>query len=188
MKLNQWMKIILISGGVLTLVGCHSARKNMNNDGAVNEANAAYTQQAANEDAQTSGAGDETNIGERSVETKITSDNTQLSKRTYYFDFDSSVIKQQDKAAIAANAEYLIAHPKYKIMLEGHTDPRGSREYNIGLGERRAKAIAELLTSKGVNPSQIRIVSYGAEKLASQGRTESDYQLDRRGLVVYIQG
>ena len=73
------------------------------------------------------------------------------------------------------------------VLLEGHTDPRGSREYNIGLGERRAKAVAQVLTDKGVDPSQIRVVSYGAEKLATAGHSDSDYQLDRRVVLVYVQ-
>ena len=108
-------------------------------------------------------------------------------KDVYYFDFDRSVVKPVDMPAIYAKADYLLSHPKAKIILEGHTDPRGSREYNIGLGERRANAIAEVLKSKGVNPSQIRMLSYGAERLAAQGRSEEDYQMDRRAIFAHIQ-
>jgi peptidoglycan-associated lipoprotein len=82
--------------------------------------------------------------------------------------------------------KYLLSHPLAKIILEGNTDPRGSREYNIGLGERRAKAVANIMLAKGVNPKQIRIVSYGAEKLAVPGHNEADYQLDRRVELVYL--
>lgn len=113
--------------------------------------------------------------------------NALLAKRTYYFNYDSAEIQDQFKPAILANADYLIAHPHAKIVLEGHTDPRGSREYNVGLGERRANAVAQLMKSKGVNPTQIRVVSYGAERLAVSGRSEHDFQLDRRVVLVFTQ-
>lgn len=107
-------------------------------------------------------------------------------KRTYYFDFDQDVIHPDDQAAISANANKIACNPHVKVLLEGHTDPRGSREYNVGLGERRAKAVKELLESKGVSPSQIRIVSYGSERPAAQGCTEDAYALDRRVVLVYL--
>jgi peptidoglycan-associated lipoprotein len=106
-------------------------------------------------------------------------------KRTFYFDYDKSEVRDEDKPAIIANANYLLSHPNAKIILEGHTDPRGSREYNVALGERRGNAVAEMLKSKGVSSSQIRIVSYGAERLASQDRTDEAYQLDRRAIIAY---
>lgn len=105
--------------------------------------------------------------------------------RVYYFDFDRSDIHESDKPGILSNVNYLIKHPQARIILEGHTDPKGSREYNVALGERRANAVAEFMKAKGVNPAQIRVVSYGAERLAVQGRTENDYQLDRRVVLVY---
>ena len=110
---------------------------------------------------------------------------TASSKKIYYFDYDSYKVRDTDKPAIASNAQYLKNHPQSKIMLEGHTDPRGSREYNVGLGERRAKAVASELTAKGVKPTQVALVSYGAEKRAAQGYSESAYQQDRRSAIVY---
>lgn len=173
MKLKKWIKVLLISSSVLTLAACHSARK-PTDDSAVNDANAAYG-------AQASGYGDESSFGDRAGGTRT------ASKRVYYFDFDSNVVHDSDKPAIDANADRIAGNPSSKVMLEGHTDPRGSREYNIGLGERRAKAVADILTQRGVSPAQVRVVSYGAEKLASNGRTEADYQLDRRVVLVYPQ-
>ena len=173
MKLKRWIQICLISGSILSLAACSSHKKAMD-EAAIDDANAAY-----NSRTQASGLGDGSDFGDQSQQS--------LSKRVYYFDFDSAVVHDQDQSAIAANANYLLSHPRAKVMLEGHTDPRGSREYNIGLGERRAKAVAAILTAKGIGPSHIRIVSYGAEKLAAPGRTESDYQLDRRVVLVYLQ-
>lgn len=174
-KLNQWMKVVLIATSVFTLAACSSARKS-HDDAAVNDENA-----SSNVSAQTSGAGDDSSFGDQAGGKR------QLAKRTYYFDFDSNVVHSTDKPAIGTNANYLTAHTGTKVLLEGHTDPRGSREYNIGLGERRAKAVAEILTQQGVDPTQIRVVSYGAEKLAAAGRTDTDFQLDRRVVLVYVQ-
>lgn len=109
----------------------------------------------------------------------------EVGNQTYYFDYDRSDVHDADRASVEVQAKYLASHPKAKVLLEGNTDPRGSREYNIALGERRAKAVASILKLKGVADAQIRIVSYGAEKLASQGHTDEDYQLDRRVNLVY---
>ncbi|CAM4410285.1 MAG: Peptidoglycan-associated lipoprotein [Legionellaceae bacterium] len=104
----------------------------------------------------------------------------KVENQTYYFDFDKSDIQDIDRGSLEVQAKYLASHPSAKVLLEGHTDPRGSREYNIALGERRAKAVASALKLLGVEEAQIRIVSYGAEKLAAQGHSDEDYQLDRR--------
>jgi peptidoglycan-associated lipoprotein len=174
MRFSRWVRVILVSS-LFTLVACSSTHKNQD-DSAVNDANAAYH----SEEAQASGIGEETTFSDQAEDVKQT-----RSRRVYYFDFDSHVVHDEDKAAIFANADYLLAHRQARVMVEGHTDPRGSREYNIGLGERRAKAVAELLTAKGVRPTQIRVVSYGAAKLAVPGHSEADYKKDRRVVLVY---
>jgi peptidoglycan-associated lipoprotein len=176
MKLKHLLPCVLMSAGLL-LAACSSSHKNTD-QAAIDEANSSYQ----NEEAQASGLGDEGTIagdeqaGGRSL----------LSKRTYYFNYDSNVVHEEDRAAILANADYLLSHSDVKVIVEGHTDPRGSREYNIGLGERRARAVAEILIGKGVNPGQLRMVSYGAEKLAASGRNEAAYERDRRVVLVYL--
>lgn len=175
MTLGQRMRIVLIISCLLTLVACHSARKN-NYSQDVNNANDAY-----NGPAQSYGAGEESSFGDQAGGRK------HKSKRIYYFDYDSNVVHSADRPAIEANASYLLSHPRAKVLLEGHTDPRGSREYNIALGERRARAVAEILTARGVNPAQVRVVSYGAQKLADAGHSEASYQQDRRVVLVYLQ-
>ena len=175
MKLNKWIRTILIGGSILALTACSSAHKS-HDESAVNDANSAY-----NNGAQSSGLGEESGFGDQASGSQ-----QGISKRTYYFDFDSNVVHDEDKPAIDANADYLLSHRNAKVMLEGHTDPRGSREYNVALGERRANAVAEFMKAKGVNPEQIRVVSYGAQRLAAPGRTEHDYQLDRRVVLVYV--
>jgi peptidoglycan-associated lipoprotein len=174
MKANKWMKVGLVACGILMLTACSHKRAGQTD---INAANAAYGNGAAD----ASGLGNESEFGDQAGGGR-----RGLSNRVYYFDYDSTSVRSDDRAAILANAKYIMSHSNAQVMLEGHTDPRGSREYNIGLGERRAKAVAAILTAQGVNPAQIRVVSYGAEKLASPGRTESDYQLDRRVVLVYI--
>lgn len=173
MKLKKWIKALLVSGSVMALVACSTHRHAVGQNG-IDEANAAYG-------AQSAGVGNEAGFNDKAGGAQ------SLAKRTYYFDYDKDFVHDSDRGAIVANADYLLVHPRAKVMLEGHTDPRGSREYNVGLGERRAKAVAEILASKGVNPAQVRVVSYGAEKLASPGRDEAAYQLDRRVVLVYLE-
>lgn len=103
----------------------------------------------------------------------------------YYFDFDNSDVRDCDRESIEIQARYLSSHPRAKVRVEGNTDNRGSREYNIALGERRANSVAELLKLNGADRSQIKIVSYGAEKPVAFGDTEEDYQLNRRVELVY---
>jgi peptidoglycan-associated lipoprotein len=109
-----------------------------------------------------------------------------LAVRTFYFDFDSSQVKQQDHEAINAHAEYLVSNPQATISLEGHTDELGTREYNIALGEQRAKSIAKLMQLRGVLSAQIQTVSYGEEKPVAYGSGEMAQGQNRRVDIIYL--
>ena len=111
--------------------------------------------------------------------------NNPLSKRTIYFMLDSSQVQQDFVPVIAAHARYLLANPSQHIVLEGNGDERGSREYNIGLGEQRSKTVAGMLKAQGVSESQIGIVSYGEEKPVAMGHDESSWELNRRVELAY---
>ncbi len=102
-----------------------------------------------------------------------------------YFDFDSSEVRAQDQDIVAAHAIRLNEDSFASVRLEGHADERGSREYNIGLGERRAQAVRQLLMIQGVNASQIQTVSFGEERPDAMGSTESDYARNRRVEIKY---
>lgn len=108
-----------------------------------------------------------------------------LSKRVIYFDFDQADIKQEYRQIIQAHAEYLTANGNARIVLEGHTDERGSREYNMGLGERRANAVRSLFTLQGVAGSQIGTVSFGEERPVAMGQNEDSWRLNRRVEILY---
>jgi peptidoglycan-associated lipoprotein len=110
----------------------------------------------------------------------------QLQNRTIYFDFDSSEIKAEYNAVITAHARYLASNTSTRVRLEGNTDERGSREYNIGLGERRAQSVRRALTLQGVADAQITTVSYGEERPALTGHTEEAWARNRRVDIVYL--
>jgi len=111
--------------------------------------------------------------------------NNLLSKRTVYFDFDSADVLAEDREIIMAHAQYLASHPDAKVVLEGHTDERGTREYNIALGERRAKAVSQLMLLQGVAQSQMDIISFGEERPVAPEHDESAWRLNRRVEILY---
>lgn len=108
-----------------------------------------------------------------------------LSKQTIYFMYDSSQVQPEYIAVIEAHAGYLASHPGQRMILEGHADERGSREYNIALSEQRAKSVARAMEMQGVSPTQLDIVSYGEEKPAVEGFDESAWGQNRRVELVY---
>ncbi|MEP6883152.1 MAG: peptidoglycan-associated lipoprotein Pal [Gammaproteobacteria bacterium] len=108
-----------------------------------------------------------------------------LAKKVIYFDFDKSEIKPEFADIVTAHARNLTAHPNLKIKLEGNTDERGTREYNIGLGERRAQAVRRALMLQGVAESQLTTVSFGAERPALEGDDEAAWSQNRRVELVY---
>ena len=102
-----------------------------------------------------------------------------------YFDFDSSDLRGEFNSMLAAHGQYLAANAGVQLRLEGHADERGSREYNIGLGERRAQAVRRILMLQGATAAQLTTVSYGEERPAVFGSDEESYQLNRRVELVY---
>ncbi len=104
--------------------------------------------------------------------------------RIVYFDYDSSEIRPEYAERVAAHARRLASAPGSRVRLEGHTDERGSREYNIALGERRAQAVRRALLLQGVAEGQIMTVSYGEERPAVEGPDEAAYQKNRRVEIV----
>jgi peptidoglycan-associated lipoprotein len=109
-----------------------------------------------------------------------------LSKRVIYFDFDRAEIRGDSQSIVAAHSQYLAKNPTQKVRLEGHADERGSREYNIGLGERRGQAVRRAMLLQGTAELQLSTVSYGEERPAVAGSDEQAYQLNRRVEIVYV--
>ena len=108
-------------------------------------------------------------------------------QRLFFFGFDSSRISEEDLSAIQAHAAYLIEYPVMIVRLEGHTDERGAREYNLSLGERRAQTVSDLLVAEGVQGGQIEIISYGEEEPLEVGHEETFWAQNRRVELSYPQ-
>ncbi|MDJ0739318.1 MAG: peptidoglycan-associated lipoprotein Pal [Gammaproteobacteria bacterium] len=111
--------------------------------------------------------------------------NSLLSTKTIYFEFDQSTIRSEFVDVLRAHAGYLNTNRSATVRIEGHADERGSREYNIGLGERRANAVRRYLEAEGVSAAQISTISYGEERPAALGNDEISWAENRRAVLVY---
>lgn len=114
-------------------------------------------------------------------------DNPQslLSKRIVYFDFDQSSVRPEFRGIVSAHAAYTAAHSSARVTLEGHADERGSREYNLGLGERRGNAVMGLMSAQGSRGNQLNVVSYGEERPVCRVSDETCWGQNRRVEIVY---
>jgi peptidoglycan-associated lipoprotein len=108
-----------------------------------------------------------------------------LSKRVIYFDFDKSTVRPEFRGIVAAHAAYLAASGSARMTLEGHADERGTREYNLGLGERRGNAVSGLMSAQGGRGNQINVVSYGEERPTCRVSDEDCWSMNRRVEIVY---
>jgi peptidoglycan-associated lipoprotein len=108
-----------------------------------------------------------------------------LSKRVIYFDFDKSTVRSEYRGIVSAHAAYAAAHSTARVTLEGHADERGTREYNLGLAERRGNAVMGLMSAQGAKGSQLVVVSYGEERPTCRVSDEDCWAQNRRVEVVY---
>jgi peptidoglycan-associated lipoprotein len=109
----------------------------------------------------------------------------QTSERSVYFEYNESFVPEKYDSMLMANAAYLKAHPNFKVEVQGNCDERGSREYNLALGARRAESVKRALELAGVDGSRISVVSYGSEKPVATGKDEESYSQNRRADIVY---
>ena len=105
--------------------------------------------------------------------------------RIVYFDYDSYVIKPEFQSLIESNARYIKANAARKVAIEGHTDDRGGREYNLALGQKRSEAVRRALGLLGVTDSQVEAVSFGKEKPTAPGNDEAAWAMNRRAEIAY---
>ncbi len=182
--------MLLVMVGFI-LAGCSSAPKESQPDEAMDTAEDTTTDtgsaaigadDAMDSGVETSGM-DEQPVGFQGH--ALDDPDSLLSKRIIYFDFDSSVVKDEFTAIIEAHASYIASDPSIRVTLEGHADERGTREYNLGLGERRAMAVEQFLLLLGASPSQLQTVSYGEERPLDFGHDESAWKVNRRVELVY---
>lgn len=169
MQINTLLKSLMIALPLFTLAACSST----------DDAGANANGQGADSTTGTAGSGLSADEQDRQKFEALRQDNT------IYFGFDKDDIQGQYADLLQAHANYLRQHNNVKVLVEGHTDERGTPEYNIALGERRAKAVAKYLQNLGVDASQLSVVSYGEEKPADPGHTEESFAKNRRAVLVY---
>lgn len=171
MKLNLISKSIWILIPLITIVSCTS-KKNIKN------IDTASINTSENTDA---------NMNSNASLDSLDSVNAQELQQNniLYFDLDKYNIKNEFTQILDAHSDFLRNNPSYKIIIEGHADERGTSEYNIALGEKRAKSVKEYLQSKGVLEEQMKVISYGKEKPAALGHDEMTYAKNRRVVLAY---
>ncbi|MES1953333.1 peptidoglycan-associated lipoprotein Pal [Salinisphaera hydrothermalis] len=182
---RRLMLVMVLLAAAVAVTACGGS-KNIRNNGGMPEAG----MQGSN--GQSSGMGQSRDIDVRGLEGipkgdrhLFTDPNNPLSTRTIYFSLDSSAIPSKYSNVIQAHAQYLANHRNVHLRLEGNTDERGTREYNVALGERRAESVKQALVLSGANASQITTISYGEERPAVLGHTEAAYAKNRRVDFIY---
>lgn len=148
------------------------------------------TQPSAEVDERTVGEngganGNALNGGDPNFHPLLRDPNSILSKRTVYYDYDSFTVKNEYRALVLAHAQYLRDNMNASVLLQGHTDERGSREYNLALGQRRADSVKNMMLLSGARDVQVESVSLGEEKPATVGHGESAWAQNRRTNIVY---
>lgn len=173
MELNKLFAVSLLA---LAITGCASS------GGTTDEA---ATTETSVEESQTQGVPGAEGIDVVTEEQSAMAANPLLEQTIVYFGYDRSEIRPEFKDVLNAHAEYLVANPQARVVLEGHCDERGTVEYNLALGERRADTVKRYLVVQGVNPSQLESVSFGEERPAEVGATESAWSKNRRTEIKY---
>jgi len=178
MQFANSIKVILLGLMVVWVAGCASK----GGADAEAQAQAEAQRQAQEEAARAYQAEEEARLRAQALEEQARQEAEQerlLAITTFYFDFDQSVVKPDAQEALEVHAKKLVDNGG-SVVLEGHADERGTREYNLALGERRAEAVARYLKVLGVADRQIETVSYGEERPVSLGHDESSWSLNRR--------
>ncbi|MDC0609573.1 peptidoglycan-associated lipoprotein Pal [Vibrio sp.] len=172
MQVNKVLKGLLIALPVLAMTACSSS------DDAV-KSSGAETNQTSSASTVSSPMSSYGQLTEQELKDKV------MQEQTVFFAFDNSTISSDYQDMLSAHAAYLTSHPSITVTIEGHADERGTPEYNIALGERRAEAVQKYLQALGVQASQMSIVSYGEEKPLVREHNESAYSKNRRAVIVY---
>ncbi len=181
MKISMILKIGTIAATGFLIAAC----SNYNTKKSPNTNTAMTNQDGAASYATNNSAGYNTVASSRSANRMRVNSLKAPSNQTYYFSYDSNTLHSSDVRALTIQANYLASHPHARIRLEGNTDNRGSREYNVALGWRRDQSVERFLQERGVAPKQIQMVSYGKEHPAVVGNTQEDWALNRRVNLIY---
>ena len=180
MQKRALVKTLGLTIGAVLMTACAS-----NGDLAEGEASQPLDAAAAEETAETKGVEAQAVVGEQ-VDAAATEAQAALMEMTvFYFDFDNTTIKSDSKNALIAHSQYLAANSSARVVLEGHADERGTVEYNLALGERRALSVSRFLQANGTAASQNETVSFGEERPALMGHSDSSWSKNRRVEIKY---
>ena len=178
--LNKHFFVPALLCSVLALGACSSTGKKTSDSAST--AGAGYTQSGSAYSDNIAGSASQVG-GEGGYDAAVAAERA-LTSNIVYFDYDQSTVRADYQSVVDNFAKFLTANPAVKVRLEGHADERGTTEYNIGLGERRANAVQSALVAQGVSPSQMSIISYGEERPAAQGNDEAVYAQNRRVQII----
>ena len=176
MKITQLTKLALMMIALSGFVACSSTSEAAAGDTAQSESGIDATNRRAQEEAEAA--------ARRAAAAEERMRRSALATRVFYFDFDVSEFRQADRDVLSYHAQNLAANPNMRVRLEGHADERGTREYNLALGERRANGILNYLIVNGAARNQIETVSYGEERPADRGASDAAYGRNRRVEIV----
>jgi peptidoglycan-associated lipoprotein len=185
------LRLIAVAAVMAALAACSSVKLDENPSGAPidNRSGSASTtsQQAPGGAAETGAAPGPRQVTPVEVARKDPLDDPAgaLARRSIYFDFDQYVIKDEFKATLEAHARYLIANRNRRVVIQGNTDERGSREYNLALGQKRSEAVRKALVALGVPDAQLEAVSFGEEKPRATGADDAAMAENRRADLAY---
>jgi len=184
------MRVIVIAAIVAAaLAGCSSTPEQEQSPAGVEERQAAAGGEAAAAKPQPVKPGSVARVdltaGKPQAASPLKDPANILSRRSIYFDYDKYDIKDEYRPLVEAHAKYLREHPETKVLIQGNADERGSREYNIGLGQRRADAVKRMLMLLGAKETQIESVSLGEEKPVCAESNEACWAKNRRGDILY---
>jgi len=173
-------KITLVISILIFAVGCKSLRSKSDGTGAGNSDNGIKSETTAN------GSSEKMDASPMSYSATGSDSGTIAGLQTIFFDYDKSTLSVGEKSKLTSNVDWLKKNSKLKMSIEGHCDQRGSNEYNLSLGERRANAIKQMMQVMGVKANRLTTVSFGEEKPLVQGESEEAMAKNRRANFVPV--
>ena len=190
MGISMIKRLLTICAATFLLAACETASTDSNEvvgsssgSSSGSGAAASASSNTSSDAAGTTSAGGTSSSGTSSIGSIRTPDEL-LAKvgSTVYFDYDQSSLTSEAQATLDRQAAFLKASPSFRLVIEGHCDERGTREYNLALGDRRASAVRDYLVAKGINASRLSTISYGKERPSVGGSNETSYALNRRSV------
>jgi len=190
MQVKPLVRLFAVALSITVIAGCSSTGGTQDSDAYGTQDGAGGSSSGSSMGTSTTGVSGTGQYGSASTSGTGSSASQQAdaripAARTIYFDYDRDTIKGEYESVVMSHARYLRANPGAQVVLHGHTDERGTREYNLALGERRANAVQRFLNIQGVSNSQMNVVSYGEERPAVRGSGESAYSQNRRVVFSY---